>query len=145
MTTKTPSQNQDYLSRTGQGPRSPQPVLSSPLPIGEDRSGTDPTKEATIQSLLDPLIGIELPGDCPDCDAYTKVSREADGIYLLQVSHDDGCVRLEGMAMASPLPLSRAGSADTALDVAEPLSAGLLVAHTLHTQQRFPLSEGGDL
>ena len=48
------------------------------------------TSEPT-RSALDAMTGRRLPGGCDDCDAYQRVTRYADGLYLLTVFHDDTC------------------------------------------------------
>jgi hypothetical protein len=32
-----------------------------------------------------------IPGGCEDCDAYQIVSRVAEGIFSLNIHHDDSC------------------------------------------------------
>jgi hypothetical protein len=38
-------------------------------------------------------LGPEVPGGCEDCDAY-QTGEEVDGIFMLQVHHDDDCPTL---------------------------------------------------
>lgn len=36
-------------------------------------------------------------GDCPDCDAYTELSRDSTGIWHLSIRHDDTCPAYRAM------------------------------------------------
>jgi hypothetical protein len=45
----------------------------------------------TLQHLFDSLAGQELPGGCPDCDAYQEMTELQPGVWSLIVFHDDDC------------------------------------------------------
>ncbi|WP_029150098.1 hypothetical protein [Microbacterium indicum] len=35
--------------------------------------------------------GFPRKGDCPDCDADSRLVETAPGVYLLEIHHDDTC------------------------------------------------------
>ncbi len=43
------------------------------------------------------MTGHRMPGGCDDCHAYQTVTKQATGVYVLAVCHDDGCPLYRGM------------------------------------------------
>jgi len=57
-------------------------------------SQLDTGKSPNVRSLLDSLAGLRIAGGCADCDAFTEVRSDSDGVYIATVRHDDGCADL---------------------------------------------------
>jgi hypothetical protein len=56
---------------------------------------------------LEALIGQRVTGGCDDCAAHQSVTKQADGIYVFTVHHDDTCPWFKARTR-----VSRQGSAD---------------------------------
>jgi hypothetical protein len=35
--------------------------------------------------------GLRIPGGCDDCNAYQELVTAADGVYRIEIAHDDWC------------------------------------------------------
>ena len=44
-----------------------------------------------LGSALDAMTGHRMLGGCDDCSAYQLMTKQADGLYVLVVHHDDTC------------------------------------------------------
>lgn len=44
-----------------------------------------------IGDMLTALTGQPRRGDCPDCDAHSRLIEHTPGIYTLEIHHDDTC------------------------------------------------------
>jgi len=42
-------------------------------------------------AALAALDGLRVDGACAECDAYTEMSADDDGVYVATVRHDDWC------------------------------------------------------
>lgn len=50
-----------------------------------------------LNSTLDAMTGHRMPGGCDDCNAYQVMTCKSDGVYELQVHHDDTCPFYRGL------------------------------------------------
>jgi len=44
----------------------------------------------SLNEMFEALSGRRIPGGCDDCDAYQTMTQR-DGIYAIEVSHDETC------------------------------------------------------
>jgi hypothetical protein len=57
-----------------------------------------------VDAMLAPLVGQEILGGCENCTAFQTVPAVTEGVWLLNVHHDDTCptlARMQGRGGAS--------------------------------------------
>lgn len=54
------------------------------------------SNEAPERSALDAMADRRLPGGCDDCAAYQMVNKASEGVYLLEIRHDQTCPYYRG-------------------------------------------------
>lgn len=55
----------------------------------------------SAEKMLNEAVGQDIPGGCDDCGAVQRMRKEDDGIYVLNVQHDDRCPTLASHRHAS--------------------------------------------
>jgi hypothetical protein len=44
-----------------------------------------------MKEILDSIVGVDIPGGCEHCNAFQRVSKVSDGVFVMGVHHDDWC------------------------------------------------------